>query len=561
MAIYHFTVKNILRTEGRSVTAAAAYRAAEKINDSYTGLCHDYSRKKWCIFKEVLLPVNAQPEYVNRETLWNAVEWAEDMSGRIAREIEFSLPRSLSLEQWKELAHRFIQENCVDSGMIADWVIHDPPVRDSRGIPLDAAGNHTSDPAKMIFRNPHVHCLLTVRPLDAHGKFLPKSQKEYVCKNPSTGEERPLISSEFVSLRDQGWEKEFRYTLDGQRIWLTPSEAEAIGLQVSDRVFKNPRATMRGRENPKCAKWNSEETLREWRKAWADAVNSEFERLGIDNEKIDHRSFVSQGREGEIPEIHLGPAGAHATEGYDDRRRINEEIREHNRLVREGNFVREELDSQVSAKAAHLASLRAEAALATAAQTAASASELVTDTQKYRLSELEIAERELLIIEQANATTLTTIRTLLQTVHTVGSIVTHGSETLSRIAAEREKIRTRDHYAEEILKRTGCENAEAMNEELQALRKKISSNASVNASPSLPSKDELLAEYKHILESVPEELRSQVQDEIGQFQSTAILPEAVDTALFTDALQNFDEEIASLTKAINVEELSVVRSM
>ena len=105
MAIYHFTCKNVLRTQGKSATAAAACRATEKIQDSYTGLVHDYSRKKWCVHREILLPENAPPEYADRETLWNATEWAEDSpNGRVARELEFSLPVELSREQQIDLA-------------------------------------------------------------------------------------------------------------------------------------------------------------------------------------------------------------------------------------------------------------------------------------------------------------------------------------------------------------------------------------------------------------------------------------------------------------------------
>jgi hypothetical protein len=38
MAIYHLSVKPISRADGRSATAAAAYRAAEKIHDDFESL-------------------------------------------------------------------------------------------------------------------------------------------------------------------------------------------------------------------------------------------------------------------------------------------------------------------------------------------------------------------------------------------------------------------------------------------------------------------------------------------------------------------------------------------
>jgi hypothetical protein len=46
MAIYHLSVKPISRKGGRSATAAAAYRAGEKIHDLTTDQTFDYTRKR-----------------------------------------------------------------------------------------------------------------------------------------------------------------------------------------------------------------------------------------------------------------------------------------------------------------------------------------------------------------------------------------------------------------------------------------------------------------------------------------------------------------------------------
>ena len=40
MAIYHFSVKTISRSAGRTATAAAAYRSATDITDERTGEVH-----------------------------------------------------------------------------------------------------------------------------------------------------------------------------------------------------------------------------------------------------------------------------------------------------------------------------------------------------------------------------------------------------------------------------------------------------------------------------------------------------------------------------------------
>ncbi|MDK4535390.1 MobA/MobL family protein, partial [Kingella kingae] len=54
MAIYHCSVKNISRSSGRTVTASAAYRAAEKIKDERTGILHDYTRKQGVEHTEIV---------------------------------------------------------------------------------------------------------------------------------------------------------------------------------------------------------------------------------------------------------------------------------------------------------------------------------------------------------------------------------------------------------------------------------------------------------------------------------------------------------------------------
>lgn len=94
MASYHLCCKIISRGQGRSSTAAAAYRAAERIYDRRTGLEHDYERKRGVVRSEVLLPRDAPGLYRDRGELWNAVEAAERRrDSQLAREYELALPR------------------------------------------------------------------------------------------------------------------------------------------------------------------------------------------------------------------------------------------------------------------------------------------------------------------------------------------------------------------------------------------------------------------------------------------------------------------------------------
>ena len=46
MAIYHFSVKAISRSDGRSAIACAAYRSGEKLICDYYGKEQDYTKKQ-----------------------------------------------------------------------------------------------------------------------------------------------------------------------------------------------------------------------------------------------------------------------------------------------------------------------------------------------------------------------------------------------------------------------------------------------------------------------------------------------------------------------------------
>lgn len=56
MALYHFHVTQIKRSEGRTAVASAAYRAGEKLHNLWDGETHDYTRKGGVILTEIILP-------------------------------------------------------------------------------------------------------------------------------------------------------------------------------------------------------------------------------------------------------------------------------------------------------------------------------------------------------------------------------------------------------------------------------------------------------------------------------------------------------------------------
>ncbi len=300
MAIYHLSCKVITRSAGRSSVAAAAYRSGDTLTNEWDGITHDYSRKGWIEYSEIMLPENAPEAYKDRNTLWNAVEMAEKSSNaQLAREVEVALPEELTLEQQIELVEEYVKENFTSKGMICDFSIHNPPVTNGNNRPVDADGNRTNDPEKMVFRNPHCHIMLTMRPLNADGQWEDRYQKCYICKR---GEEEKTIPFPMMALAsDHGWKKQYRYKDGSKQVWLTRDEGREKGYEPVDR---DPKSV--NRVNPTMAEWNSKDSLMQWRSSWAECCNDAFERYGI-NEKLDARSYEAQGI-AKVPTLHLGYA-------------------------------------------------------------------------------------------------------------------------------------------------------------------------------------------------------------------------------------------------------------
>lgn len=147
MAIYHFAAQVISRSAGRSATAAAAYRAGERIHDERTGQTFDYGKKSGVEHTGIMAPANA-PDWVHdRAKLWNAVEHGEKRKdAQVCREIEMALPVELNNEQQLELVRGFVKQRFVRAGMVADIAIHRPKQE-----------------------NPHCHVLLTMRDIGPDG--------------------------------------------------------------------------------------------------------------------------------------------------------------------------------------------------------------------------------------------------------------------------------------------------------------------------------------------------------------------------------------------------------
>ncbi|HEY2037941.1 MAG TPA: MobQ family relaxase [Steroidobacteraceae bacterium] len=157
MATFHLQINPVTRSTGRTATAAAAYRAGERIRDERTGALYNHTRREDVLHKEILLPAkldrpDAGMDWArDRSTLWNAAETAEQRSdSRVAREYQVALPAELSAEQRVTLARAFSREIADRYNVAVDLAIHAP--------------RPEGDP-----RNFHAHLLATTREVGPQG--------------------------------------------------------------------------------------------------------------------------------------------------------------------------------------------------------------------------------------------------------------------------------------------------------------------------------------------------------------------------------------------------------
>ena len=212
----HIPVSIIKRSEGRSAVAAAAYRSGTKLTNEWDGLTHDYTRKGGVVHAEIMLPAHAPPEFADRSTLWNSVEQIEKArDSQLAREIEAALPRELSREQQLALVRAYVKDNFVDKGMCADFAIHDKGTG-----------------------NPHVHIMLTVRPLKENGAWGAKCRKAYDLDE--NGQRTDLFVDESVDTAEQAIQNLLLEDLHQALLKLSPAERDFI---LSYYEMKIPNAT------------------------------------------------------------------------------------------------------------------------------------------------------------------------------------------------------------------------------------------------------------------------------------------------------------------------------
>lgn len=162
VAIFHFSVKNISRSDGRSAVACAAYRSGEKLKDERYGKEQDYTKKTGIEFKNIYAPENTKKELLDRETLWNTVETIETRkNSQLSREFEVAFPCELNQEQREKMLNELCGKIVERHKVVVDAVIH---------APHTAGGSDD--------RNYHAHIMLTTRSINQQGN-LDKKTREF----------------------------------------------------------------------------------------------------------------------------------------------------------------------------------------------------------------------------------------------------------------------------------------------------------------------------------------------------------------------------------------------
>ena len=159
MAIFRLEAKVFSREKrGRSVIAAAAYRAGTRLKDELRDKIFDYARRtKGVIQSDILAPEGAPGWVHDPGQLWNAVEAGEKRKdAQLAREFILAVPPELSTDAQFQTAVDWAKKELVTSGMVAEVSLH-----------------HTKSG-----KNPHVHILCTMRRLEGD-KFSPKKPREW----------------------------------------------------------------------------------------------------------------------------------------------------------------------------------------------------------------------------------------------------------------------------------------------------------------------------------------------------------------------------------------------
>lgn len=308
MAIFHFTVKIVGRSKGKSIIAASAYLNGDVMKNEETGKVSYYTSKKEVVYTSLMMCENAPSEWMNvpdenikrfqksiryqraedkeaalekykmtfqKQRLWNEVLKVEkSANAQLGRSFEFSLPKEWGRQEQIAYTTDFIQRNFIAKGMCADWSIHDK-------------GDG----------NPHVHLLVTMRPFKKNHTWGNKEVKDWAFVRNENGD---IVIDES---HPDWWQDKKNPERYGIRI-------PVLDAERNQKVDSHNRKQWK-RELTDATGWNNPKNCELWRSEWARECNLHLKK----EQQIDHRSYARQGKIG-IPTIHEGADARKIEEKY-----------------------------------------------------------------------------------------------------------------------------------------------------------------------------------------------------------------------------------------------------
>lgn len=167
MAIFHLSAhERVSRSAGQSSVASAAYVMRAQFTDERTGQLYDFRHLDAPQWIGMFSPKDA-PDWTrdaaNAERFWNALELFEKRKdAQIALPLDIALPFEMTLQQNIWLAQDYIREHFTRQGYVVLAAIH-PPDHDERNI--------------------HLHLLVSLRKIDAHGFARTKTEQQDNYRN------------------------------------------------------------------------------------------------------------------------------------------------------------------------------------------------------------------------------------------------------------------------------------------------------------------------------------------------------------------------------------------
>ena len=260
----HNEITIVQRSQRQSAVAAAAYQSGEKLFCEY-----DHSRalrtRKSVVSSTMKSCSRQMPTGICRPQYFMERRRSDGKAMELpaCKAVVLTIPREIPPDQYAVLVREFCEQQFVSKGMIADFAIHDP-----------YPPGH----------NPHAHVLLTMRAMDEHGKWLPKSRKVYDLDE----------NGERIKLPSGRWKSHKEDTVD----------------------------------------WNAQKYCEIWRHEW-EVIQNRYLEANDRPERVDLRSYARQGLD-VVPTVHEGAAvrqmekrGIQTNIGN-----LNREIRAANRLMK-----------------------------------------------------------------------------------------------------------------------------------------------------------------------------------------------------------------------------------